>query len=45
MSRKNGLIDKIMENVYRFVGCHAGGPSIPSGSVVLTTDSQKRSAP
>ena len=45
MSWKNGLIDKMLENVYRFVGHPAGGPSIPCGSVVLTTDSQKRSAP
>ncbi len=45
MSRKNGLIDKMIENVYRFVGCHAGGPGIPGAPVVLTTDSQKRRTP
>ncbi len=45
MSLKNQSVDKIMENVYRFVGRPAGGPSIPRGSVVLTTDSQKRGAP
>ncbi len=45
MSRKNGLIDKIVQNAYPFVGCPAGGPGIPGGSVVLTTDSRKRGAP
>jgi len=45
MSRKNQSVDKITENVYRFVGHPAGGPTIPCGSVVLTTDSQKRGAP
>lgn len=45
MIRENQSVDKIAENVYRFVGRHAGGPAIPGGSVVLTTDSQKRGAP
>ncbi len=45
MSPKNQSVDKITQNVYLFVACQAGGPSIPAGSVVLTTDSQKRGAP
>ena len=45
MSQRNESIDKIRENVYRFVGHPAGGPAIPYGSVVLTTDSRKRGAP
>ena len=39
MSPKNGLIDKMTENDYRFVGLAVGGSGIPCGSVVLTTDS------
>ncbi len=44
MSRKNGLIDKMTQNVYRFVGSAVGGSGIPCGSVVLSTDSRKWSA-
>ncbi len=45
MSQEYESIDKMAENVYWFVGRHAGGPGIPCGSVVLTTNSQKRGAP
>ena len=45
MTLKNQSVDKITENVYRFAGGHTGGPGIARGSVVLTTDSQKRGAP
>ncbi len=45
MSRKYESVDKIVENVYPFVGRHAGGPTIPGGSVVLTTDSLNWSKP
>jgi len=45
MSPKYESVDKMTENVYRFVARHVGGPAIPGGSVVLTTDSRKRSAP
>ncbi len=45
MSPKHGLIDKIRENDYRFVGFAVGGPGIPGGSVVLTTRSQKWRTP
>ena len=45
MSRKYESVDKMIQNVYRFVGRHAGGPGFPRGSVELTTDSQKWSVP
>ncbi len=45
MSRNYQSVDKMTQNVYRFVGYLAGGPTILGGSVVLTTDSQKRGAP
>ena len=45
MSPKNGLIDKLAENDYRFVDLVVGGSGIPYGSVVLTTDSLNWSKP
>lgn len=45
MSPKNGLIDKIAENDYRFVAVAVGESGIPCGSVVLTINSLNWSKP